>query len=602
MADESLTGKDTDARSAWINQVVAGRYEVLEAVGHTPWLWIFRVRDQTQNRILTLRLLRGELPNRDAIEQQLIPNWKRALLLQHAGIARNYDVVEDSARGLCGLTTEFVRGLDLRERIRRAAPFALNVCVEIALGVAESLEYAHTRGMVHGDLNPERILLPGDGVPVLTGFGESPDPESTPGDDIQALGAILFWMLTGQIPARQGDGWVSPRHFNQGVPRALEGISLKALGEGYASASELVTDLNAVKEALRQGSPLSWSPLGEAAAATVAVPSTTPVAPPAVMPGTAVPVVDNRRVSRPTVPHATTESPQEESLNAKPTRRQRPGIGRWFVSFNLLLLVAIGVLAWQLVTMVLKIMVPPGEVVVPDLVGKTVEEAESLGRRAKFDVIEFEKKNQVNFPANTIYMQREQKGMKVREGQKIHVGISLGPITVTVPSVTEMLLEKAKKELDKAGMRMGQVTYKFDYMSKGNVIEQEPTAGERRAKGSTVNLVVSKGDEPTPEPTIEPTPEPIPDTPVDDNPPPADPPRNDTPRTHSFSVPKEPYPVPRDGKSHRIRIDVEDDEGKRTEYDAQHEPGESVQASVTVTGKARIRLYDNDALKGEANI
>ncbi|MGC4045141.1 MAG: PASTA domain-containing protein [Armatimonas sp.] len=285
-------------------------------------------------------------------------------------------------------------------------------------------------------------------------------------------------------------------------------------------------------------------------------------------------------------------------------RRQRPGIGRWFVSFNLLLLVAIGVLAWQLVTMVMQIMVPPGEVVVPDLVGKTMDEAEALGRRSKFEVIEFEKKNQVNFPANTIYMQQEQKGMKVREGQKLHVGISLGPITVTVPSVTEMLLEKAKKELDKSGMRMGQVTYKFDFMSKGNVIEQEPTAGERRAKGSTVNLVVSKGEEPTPEPTPEATPEPLPEAPPgDNNPPPANPPRdNDTPRVHSFSVPKEPYQVPRDGKPHRVRIDVEDEDGKRTEYDAQHEPGESVQASVTVTGKAKIRLYDNDVLKGEANI
>ncbi|MGC4045143.1 MAG: hypothetical protein QM758_15235 [Armatimonas sp.] len=70
VAEESLTGKDTDARHTWINQVVGGRYEVLESVGETPWLWIFRVRDQLQNRILTLRLLRGDLSNRDAVEQR----------------------------------------------------------------------------------------------------------------------------------------------------------------------------------------------------------------------------------------------------------------------------------------------------------------------------------------------------------------------------------------------------------------------------------------------------------------------------------------------------------------------------------------------------
>jgi eukaryotic-like serine/threonine-protein kinase len=592
VAEETLTGKETDARQAWINQVVAERYEVLEAVGETPYLWIFRVRDQQQNRIQTLRLLRGDVPEREEVESRLTAGWKEALALQHSGIVRAHDPLSDPERGLCGLTTEFVRGISLRERIRRAAPFSLSVAVDIALAIAASLEYAHGRGVAHGDLQPDRVLLPSDSAPQLTGFGEASEPRRAAAD-LQALGAILYQMLTAELPVRESGGWLSPRKLNQAIPRALEGITLKALGPGYGAASELVADLKAVKDALREGGTLAWSPLAEPVVA----------APAAVMPA-AHSTATNRRVSRPTVPRAANEPPQEEPQNVK-SSRQKPGIGRWFVSFNLLMLVALGVLAWYLVSMVMKIMVPPGEVVVPDLVGKTLEEAETLGRKARFEVIEHEKKNQVSFPAGTIYMQREQKGMKVREGQKIYVGISLGPVTVVVPSVTEMLLEKAKKELDKSGMRMGQVTYRYDFMSKGNVIEQEPTAGERRPKGAPVNLVVSKGDEPTPEPTAEPTPEPLPEPDRMETPPPdpaQDAPESSVGRSHSFSVPKEPYQVPRDGKSHRIRIDVEDEEGKHTEYDAQHEPGESVQASVSVTGKALIRLYDNDVLQGEARV
>jgi serine/threonine-protein kinase len=601
LAEESRDGKD--ARKAWINQVVAGRYEVLEAVGESPLLWVFRVRDQKLNRIVALKLLRGDVSERETWEARLTETWGRALALKHPHIAVGHDLVLDPERGLCGLTEEFIRGLDLRERIRRAAPFSNSVAVEIAQGVATALDQAHQKGIVHGDLKAEHILLPADGSGAkLTGFGEGAEA-AHPADDLIGVGKVLSEMLTGEAPVRDKSGWGTPRRLNKAIPRALEGVILKALSGEYESARALASDLKAVHVALQTGDSLGWSPQDVATGKGV---SLTEQAAKKQETSVAAPI---RRVSRPMRQSPPTEPADEETSNVKSPPR-RVGIGRWFVSFNLLLLLSLGVLAWYLTSMVMKIMIPPGEVVVPDLVGKTLEEAERLGRKAKFEVVENETKHQVNFPAGTIYMQVDQKGMKVREGHKIPVGISLGPLTVVVPGVTEMTLEKAKKELDKVGLRLGQTTYRYEsYIAKGNVVEQEPAAGERRPKGGPINLVVSKGEEPTPEPTAEPTPEPTPepieetpgggDAPPDENPPPVTP-AEPVSRTRSYSVPELPYVVPRDGRPHRIRIDVVDDDGQRTEYDALHEPGESVQASVTVTGKATIRLYDNDTIKGEA--
>jgi hypothetical protein len=220
-------------------------------------------------------------------------------------------------------------------------------------------------------------------------------------------------------------------------------------------------------------------------------------------------------------------------------------------------------------------------------------------------VLKFENKNRTDYASGVIYMQREQTGMKVKEGQKIYVGVSDGPVMVIVPGVTEMTLEKSSKMLDKEGMRRGEVTFKFDtYVAKGNVMEQDPPAGERRAKGAPVNLVVSKGEEPTPEPTPEPTSEPIPD-PVLESPPPTGKEKGSDEGfggslvEHTYNVPETPYAVANDGKQHRIRIDVIDESGKHTEYDNMHEAGDPVQVSVKVTGKGKIRLYDNDRLMGE---
>jgi serine/threonine-protein kinase len=126
------------------------------------------------------------------------------------------------------LVTEFVEGESLRKRIEDSAPLAPEAAVELAIKIAEGMDYCHRNQVIHRDLKPENILISADGQPVIMDFGlaltksahrvtysnlsatmGTPDymaPEQIDGQrgdartDVYALGTILYEMLAGCTP------------------------------------------------------------------------------------------------------------------------------------------------------------------------------------------------------------------------------------------------------------------------------------------------------------------------------------------------------------------------------------------------------------------
>lgn len=99
-------------------------------------------------------------------------------------------------------------------------------------------------------------------------------------------------------------------------------------------------------------------------------------------------------------------------------------------------------------------------------------------------------------------------GSTLDKESKINIVISDGKGTekATVPSVTRMSLDEAKKAIKSAGFKVGNITYDYDEsIGKGYVIYQQYQANSQLDKGTSIDLQVSQGPEPTPEPT--PTPE-----------------------------------------------------------------------------------------------
>ncbi len=255
-------------------QVIQGRYQIEKWLDES-WLGAtFRAIDLQQHKTVALKVLSPalSLETRHALMQQS----RRIMALDHPHIVKVLDWSMD--QGAICKAEEFILAPTLKQRL--AAPDPLlsgEQALDIAMQVAQALEYAHSRGVVHGTLRPSEILLTAEGV-KLNGFGLSPliegrvllnapqlyisaaylAPEQILGQpidartDLYALGVILYQMLTGHLPFAGDDEAIMQAHLSQ-TPRppselnpqispSLEHLVLKLLAKNpndrYASSQQ----------------------------------------------------------------------------------------------------------------------------------------------------------------------------------------------------------------------------------------------------------------------------------------------------------------------------------------------------------------------------
>jgi serine/threonine-protein kinase len=206
--------------------LIAGRYEVLAALGEGGMGAVYRVLDRELREEIALKVLRPELTEADGVLDRFRREVKLARRVTHPNVARTYDLGRDGA--LRFLTMELVDGEPLSNARGRALPLpdALRITQEIARG----LSAAHAAGVVHRDLKPGNVMIARDGGRVvLTDFGIARTAHATLDDqnqttttlvgtpaymapeqfegtvadeksDLYALGLILFELLIGEPP------------------------------------------------------------------------------------------------------------------------------------------------------------------------------------------------------------------------------------------------------------------------------------------------------------------------------------------------------------------------------------------------------------------
>ncbi|MDX1933843.1 MAG: PASTA domain-containing protein [Capsulimonadales bacterium] len=649
------------SRTGLVNRLLAGRYEVLETLGEGPLLTAYRARDRQVNRIVTVKAIRPQFAKDDAVLRRLREGIGAAYSLAHSNIARVFDIGTDEETGLLYLAEEYVRGIDLKERIRRNAPFQLAPATDTAIAIAEALEAAHARGVTHGDVRPQNVLIGPEGQIKLTNFGiataqseiaasdpallkrivgyVAPDAAGTvamPSSDLYSLGCLLFEMLTGDLPypdenpirvalKHAQESVPSARLINGAVPPALDGILQKAMAktpaQRYASASELLIDLRAVRDALRFGKPLNWTPRerensartpvlpperdgsNEVTALLNPLPVRPVTAPPPVaathnVPARGVaadPIRPERMATAAVPPPNVAPYAVEEEKNVRPVRAK--GV-QWLTLINLfmaiLLVGALGGLYW----VIMSSNRPDAVVVLPSLIGKTVTEAREMAAEKNFELAIVGREFRDNDPKDVIYQQSIRAGSSIKPGRPVPVWVSDGPRMVIVPDVSDAAIERARKILERAGLSIGSLNYEYDpIVAKGNVLRQAPPPGENKPRGTKVDLILSKGAEPveTPEPIPTPDPfaEPTPDAEVSSETPVTE------PTVRYLKVIYPPTPIDEGDEPHRIRIDILDEEGPRTIKDELVQPGQQIRLDhVKVVGSPiTIKVYDNDELK-----
>ncbi len=251
---------------------------------------VYLARERQPRRHVAIKVLRPDVTPRVARER-FLHEMDQLSSLTHPHIVPIYTVGD--AGGLLYYVMPFVDGRTLRQRLSADGPPPLSAALRIATDVAESLEHAHGRGVVHGDVKPEYILLHGEdalvtdfGVmhvideagaegeaaaaegraaagmsarvrPPAEGAAAAPDTQS----DVFALGCVLFEMVAGVPPfgreppdvlaRRTSRTMPSLRDAYPHVPPALDALVRRALAvspaDRFARAGELAEALSAIR-------------------------------------------------------------------------------------------------------------------------------------------------------------------------------------------------------------------------------------------------------------------------------------------------------------------------------------------------------------------
>jgi serine/threonine-protein kinase len=552
--------------------VLKHRYEILEKIGEGNLFTVYKAEDKIENRIVAVKILLSSYAADRLFAERLIVEARAMEGIAQQGLIGVFDCGEQN--GQYFFIVEFVRGIDLKEKIRRSAPFALSTVTEVALSLCETLDYAHKKGFVHGDLRPGNILVTSEGQLKLGDFwvsgavASAPSisansvmrsihymaPEvaegkpATPASDIYALGVILFQLLTGVVPY-DGDTPIaialqharepipSLRQINTGIPKNMEAAVTRALqkdpNDRFRSAKAMLNEFKAVRESLNLSKSLTWNA-----------------------------TVSKQAVVEPEDQYVEEEEPKLASI-----------LRRTFLAIVIILLVMVGLFAGY-------IAMKPNDIPVPDLVGKQLTDAQQIAMSDKFQIAVQTEQYNDTYPAGVIYLMNPNPGMTIKTGKTVSVWVSKGSKYATVPNLANTTREEAQKRVEAAGLVVGEVTDEYSAtIPNGNVVRQTPAPGTKLERNQSVTLVFSLGPSSETQGANQDQ-------------------TSQTPQAHQYDV---SFDVPPGPSTQSIKITVVDDSGESEVYSEDLHPGDHVQQTVQGTGdKVRIRVYiDGNLVRDE---
>ncbi len=274
-----------------------GRYEIRDELGRGTMGVVYRAWDPTIDRLLAVKTISVSdsmlEADRKAYLERFALEARIAGKLNHPNIVITYDAVTDPETGIPFIAMELVDGKSLSALLMEKGRLPWQEALEIVIPLANALDHAHQKGIVHRDIKPMNILIASDGTPKITDFGIAKletgnltrkgvilgtphfmSPEQLRGgvvdgrSDLFCLAAVLYTILVDQPPFR---GATVPEIFHEVVSKAPEPLCdtapdipvaidaflacamAKSPDERYPTGAAFVEDLLAIK----QGRPLS---------------------------------------------------------------------------------------------------------------------------------------------------------------------------------------------------------------------------------------------------------------------------------------------------------------------------------------------------------
>ncbi|MBL8112600.1 MAG: protein kinase [Acidobacteria bacterium] len=189
---------------------------------------VYLGRDPVIGRLVALKTIRVAVDD-DAemreFSERFLREAQAAGILSHPNIVTVHDVGEDPGTKTTFIAMEYVEGKNLKQLLQEKTPYPFERVAEIIGQVAEALDYAHRKGIVHRDVKPANIIITPEGQVKITDFGIAKieksnltstgqflgtpnymSPEQVTGEtvdgrsDLFSLGVVLYELLTRKKP------------------------------------------------------------------------------------------------------------------------------------------------------------------------------------------------------------------------------------------------------------------------------------------------------------------------------------------------------------------------------------------------------------------
>ena len=294
---------------------VISHYRIVEELGSGGMGTVYKAEDTRLKRAVALKFLASEQFRDKEVKARFLHEAQAAAALDHPNICGVYEIEEVGDRLF--MVLPFLDGECLEARIAKG-PLRIPDLLNVSIQVAQALQEAHSKGIVHRDVKPGNVMVQQKGQIlhcVLMDFGLARlsqstrltragsqlgtaaymSPEQVEGSavdqrtDIWSLGVLMYEMAAGRLPfpsdyeqaqfyAIQNESPEPPSALRTGVPKDLERMvdkcMAKAPDERYQTCMELLVDLRALEKAessgaskrthvrARQAKPAAWDSPG----------------------------------------------------------------------------------------------------------------------------------------------------------------------------------------------------------------------------------------------------------------------------------------------------------------------------------------------------
>ena len=135
----------------------------------------------------------------------------------------------------------------------------------------------------------------------------------------------------------------------------------------------------------------------------------------------------------------------------------------------------------------------PDDGILPNVVGKTFEDASARLQKAGFPAQQGESRYHKTLPANVVLQEDPPAGSRQKRGTAVVLAVSAGQKTAEVPVTTNMSQQQARISIENTGLTMGNVSEQVADQPRGLVIASSPPAGTKMDLPGSVDIVLSKG-------------------------------------------------------------------------------------------------------------